>query len=322
MKRVHVFPMILLSLTLMGVAAVDEPPSVLEVTLPDAVVSTIGGVDVVEIPGGDLLLVEQGRPQVPYFSVSQDYPPGYRVQDVRLLERSEPEARPGLNLPVVILEDQPDLPVEMLPGWYPEEDFAWRVWENMDGSSTLRVDLFPFRYHPESKDALFYKAYRFEVEYIRSDVTIQRLQAEIDDGGVVILKGWIQNSGLPQDIVVDTVIKRYGSDAFVDGLPIRHLAEFSGEGSFSAAWQGGGEELEALYAEVSLTDLSGNVLARNVAPLLKPPAEGEAEAVQAPSAGAGTPEGGGVPPLLMLALVGGLIGIALIVAGVVLARRG
>ena len=321
MKNLHIFLWILSALALMGVAAVEEPPTVLEVTVPDIVVSSIGGVDIVEIPGGDLLLLEQGRPQVPYFSVSQDYQPGYRVQEIRLLERSEPEAHPGLNLPVVILEDQPELPVEMIPDWYPEEDFTWRVWENRDGSATLRIDLYPLRYHPESKDALFYRTYRFAVDYVRSDVAILRLKAEVDDDGIVTLEGWIQNDGPPQDLLVDTVIKRYGSGAFVDGLPIRHLADFSGEGSFSATWQAGAEALESLYAEVSLTDLSGNVLARNLAPLLKPPAEAESEAGQVPPAREQVPEGVKGSLILLLALLGGLVGIALILVGYLVTRK-
>ncbi len=322
MNRVYAFSTILLALTLMGVVVVDEPPSRLDVTVPDIVVSTMGNVDVVEIPGGDLLLIEQGRPQVPYFSVSQDYPPGYRVQDVKLLEKSEPEAHPGLNLSVVILEDQPELPVEMIPGWYPEEDFTWHIWENFNGSSTLRLDLYPFRYRPESREALFYKVYQFEVDYIRSDVTIQRLQAEIDEGGAATLEGWIQITGPPQDLLVEAVIKCYGSDAIVAGLPIRHLVDFSGEGSFSMVWHGSDDAPETLYAEVILTDLSGNVLARNVAPLLKPSADEEVT----PTASAKTPTLTKTGRLLLIVLivVGGLVAVALVFAGFVfiLTRRG
>ncbi|MFO8036539.1 MAG: hypothetical protein R6U57_07935 [Anaerolineales bacterium] len=316
MKRAHVYSIILFALMLVGATAVDEPPARLDVTVPDIVISQKGDADIVEIPGGDQLLIEQGRPQIPYYSVSQDYPPGYRVQNVRLLERSEPEKHPGLNLPVIILEDQPELPIEMLPGWYPEDDFTWQVWQNYDESATLQINLYPFRYKPESKDALFFKTYQFAIDYVQSEVKIQHLQAEVDDGGEVTVEGWIQNDGHPQDLFIDAVIKCYGSNALVDGLPIRHLSDFSGEGSFSMDWSGIADEPETLYVEVILTDLSGNVLAQHVAPLLNAPME-EEEAIQEITAEGPSPFITRNLVLALLALAGGAIVVALIFAGFV-----
>ena len=46
-----------------------EPPSVLKVVVPDYQADTIGGLDSVDIPGGHILVVD-GKPRVPYYSVS------------------------------------------------------------------------------------------------------------------------------------------------------------------------------------------------------------------------------------------------------------
>jgi len=107
-------------------------------------VTAIDNLDYVEIPGGEVLVEEEGRPRVPYYIKSIDYPEGHRVQEVILKERSGLVTATGLRLPVVILSQYPELPVEMKAGWYPEEEYGWRLWENPDGSTTLVIELYPF----------------------------------------------------------------------------------------------------------------------------------------------------------------------------------
>jgi len=256
----------------MGVYAYGaEPGSVLEVTVPDYEVDTIAGLDYVDIPGGNVLLVE-GKPRVPYYSVSVDYPKGHRVQDVTLKERAGMVTATGLKLPTVVVKplssSGSDLPPDGNEGWYPEEDYRWRVWENPDGSTTLVIVMYPFYYNPETTDVKFYKNYRFDIEYIISNVEITRLYTDKDiyeRGDEVTLDIQLNNSGATQDVVVSTVIKQYGLGETVAGLPLRSLKNLVGDASLTAEWDSGGTMPGSYYAEVILTDTAGNMLDKKVA---------------------------------------------------------
>ena len=46
----------------------------------------------------------------------------------------------------------------------------------------------------------------------------------------------------------------------MEGLPIRSLTHFAGEGSYTATWNTTDADTGDYYAEVSLTDTSGNIL--------------------------------------------------------------
>ena len=256
----------------MGVYAYGaEPGSVLEITVPDYEVDTIAGLDYVDIPGGDVLLVE-GKPRVPYYSVSVDYPKGHRVQEVTLAERAGLVTATGLKLPTVVTQPLSSSGSDPLPdgneGWYPEEDSRWRVWGNPDGSTTLVIVMYPFYYNPETTDVRFYKNYRFDIEYIVSNVEIRRLYTDKDiyePGDKVAVDIELNNSGETQDVVVSTVIKQYGSNEVVDGLPLRSLKNLVGDASLTAEWDSGGTAPGTYYAEVILTDTAGNMLDKKVA---------------------------------------------------------
>jgi len=253
---------LLLSL-LASISYAAEPPSPIEISIPDYTVTTVGDLDYVDIPGGEILLAEEGRPRVPCYTTSIDYPQGYQVQDVILEERSGLETEEGLRLPVVVLSPNFTSLPEMKKGWYPEKDYNWRVWENPNGSTTLIIKMYPFYYDPETTDVKFYKDYRFDIEYILSSVTITALSTDKDvyePGDEVMLDMCLNNSGETQDVVVSSVIKQYGTDEVIEGLPIRSLKDFVGEGSYSAVWSTGDAETGYYYAEAILTDTSGNIL--------------------------------------------------------------
>jgi hypothetical protein len=240
-----------------------EAPSALEINIPDYTVTTIGNLDYVEIPGGEILLTEEGRPRVPYYVESVDYPEGYRVQEVILKERSGLQTAIGLRLPTVMLSAPPESPLETKGGWYPEEDFSWRVWENPDGSTTLVITLYPFYYNPETTEVKFYRNYHFDIDYILSSIMITALYTDKDvyePGEEVAVDMWLKNSGQAQDVVVSTVIKQYGSDETINSLPLRTLKDLVGDASLTAEWDSGGTEPGNYYAEVTLTDSSGNLL--------------------------------------------------------------
>ena len=248
-----------------------EPPAPFELTVPDYEVTTVGGMDYVEIPGGEILLAEEGRSRVPYYTTSIDYAEGYRVQNVILEERAGLTTTTGLMLPVVRLSPDPEFPVEMRTGWYPEEDYSWRLWENADGSTTLVIAVYPFYYNPETTDAKFYKNYQFDIEYVVSNVEITSLYPDKDSyvpGDEVTLDIGLHNPGEMQDIIVSIIIKQYGSDVTVAGLPLRSVKELAGNASLTVEWDSSGTEDGYYYAEVTLSDTTGNMLDKETVGIL------------------------------------------------------
>jgi hypothetical protein len=241
------------------------PQSVVEVTVPDYKVSTVANLDYVDIPGGNILLVD-GKPRVPYYSSSVDYPKGYRVQDVTLAERAGLVTATGLKLPTVVMEPLSS-PSSESPaaneGWYPEEDYDWKVRDNPDGSTQLVIIMYPFYYNADTTEVKFYKDYRFNIEYVVSSVAITGLAPAEDNyqpGDKVSIDIRLNNSGEAQDIVVSTVITQYGSGEIVSGLPLRSIKNLAGDASLTVDWETNGVEAGYYCAEVTLTNTAGNVL--------------------------------------------------------------
>jgi len=263
MRKEWTLGIVFLMLFISSTAAGAESLSYVKVSIPDYTVTTIGNLDYVEIPEGEILITEEGRPMVPYYTKSIDYPKGYRVQEVVLKERAGLETATGLRLPVVILDPSPELPIEMKTGWYPKEKYYWRLWDNPDDNTSLVIELYPFYYNPETTDVKFYKNYRFDIEYIVSNVEITGLYLDKDiyvprDKVRVDIR--LNNPGEMQNVVVSVLIKQYGSDVTVAGLPLRSLKELSGDASLTAEWDSSGTEEGYYYAEVTLKDTAGNTL--------------------------------------------------------------
>lgn len=248
----------------------EEALDHIEVTVPDYTVESTGGVDYVELPGGDLLLVD-GKPEIPRYSVSVEYPEGYRVTDVVLRERGGMTSAEGLKLPTVAMEpassitNSPDSQFSQLEGegWYPEEDYNWKVLEDVDGKTTLVIVMYPFYYNSTTTEVKFYKTYSFDIEYIVSKVAITTLSLDKDvyqPGDKVKVDVWLNNSGEAQDVRASMMIKEYGTDEVIDGLPLRVLADLAGDASLSMEWDSSGTEPGYYYAEVGLADIEGNTL--------------------------------------------------------------
>jgi len=238
MRKEWTLGIVFLMLFISSTAAGAESLSYVKVSIPDYTVTTIGNLDYVEIPEGEILITEEGRPMVPYYTKSIDYPKGYRVQEVVLKERAGLETATGLR-------------------------YGWRLGENPDGNTTLVIELYPFYYNPETTDVKFYKNYRFDIEYIVSNVEITGLYLDKDiyvprDKVRVDIR--LNNPGEMQNVVVSVLIKQYGSDVTVAGLPLRSLKELSGDASLTAEWDSSGTEEGYYYAEVTLKDTAGNTL--------------------------------------------------------------
>ncbi|HDS44700.1 MAG TPA: hypothetical protein ENN68_01145, partial [Methanomicrobia archaeon] len=244
-----------------------DATATLEIVVPDYVVTTTDEFDHVEIPGGELLL-ENGLPQVPYFTVTTEYPRGYQVQNVTLEERTGLQTATGLNLPVTIavLATSGDLDVpapNQSEDWFPNEPYRWHVVENPDGTSTLFLALYPFTYNPLTANVRFYQNYRFEINYTESAVIVAVLRTDKDayaQGETVTVDVELNNTGEAEDVVVSAVVKRYGSDEVVDGLFLSTLTDFTGPASYSLQWNSGGFEPGDYVVAVILRDAENNVL--------------------------------------------------------------
>jgi len=248
----------------------EAPPSTVTVNVPEYNVEVIGGWDYADIPGGYVLLVV-GKPRVPFYSASIEYPSGYRIQGVTMRERSGLVTAMDLNLSTVtqVPASSPGVaPSSSENGdWYPERDFSWQVFLNLDGSSTLIIDTFPFYYNSGTKEVRFYRHYEFEIAYILSVVSITDLatdKAVYDPGEEVKVNVMLRNAGEAKDVVAGALIRLYGSDEVVGGLPLRTLHAITGDASFSMTWSSEGFSAGDYCVEVTLNDTSGNWLDRRV----------------------------------------------------------
>jgi hypothetical protein len=210
----------------------EEPQSSLEITIPEyEVTMRNGNVAYVSIPGGEVLLAEQGRPRVPYVVKTIDYPSGYRVQDIELVQKSGFKSATGLHLPVVAYGKPEQLPA-VVPDWYPGVDFTWESWENQDASTTVVLKIYPFHYHPATTDIEFYTNFLFDITYVKTDLSITHvaLNKEMyDPGDEVGAEIDIGCGDDGHDVVLSSVIRQHGTEKIVYTLPDEVLKGISGE---------------------------------------------------------------------------------------------
>lgn len=244
----------------------ETSSSVLEIHLPEYSVRSIEGWDYVDIPGGNILFVEN-KPRVPYYTCTWEYPEKYRIQNVVMIERDELETTTGLNLTTVQAE-QGSLPSDTEfsnggNGWYPEDDYTWETWVNTDGTSTLTITVYPFYYNPETTDVKYYRNYLFEVDYILTNTFITELTTDenvYEATDEVTVNVYLNNTGTPQDIVISLIVKKDGTCETIASLMLRTLKDLSGEASFQVNWDAQTSELGDYYIEASLSDADGNML--------------------------------------------------------------
>ena len=254
---------ILLIFVLSSTASGSEPLSSVKINIPDYKVNKVANLDYVEITEGEILLAEEGRPRVPYYTQSIDYPDGYRVQDVILKKKAGLRTATGLKLPVVILNPQLKSYPKMKEGWYPEEEYKWKAWDNPDGSATLVIIIYPFYYNPKTTDVKFYKNYTFDIKYIFSSVSIVSVAMDrnvYDPGDNIKADVNLNNNGKALDITLTATIKKEGTDELVYSLPTRSLEKLSGDASLSLRWKTKGFPTGNYIAEVEVKNRTGDIL--------------------------------------------------------------
>lgn len=242
-----------------------KSPSSVEITIPDYIITTMGEQDYVTIPDGELLIEEEGRPKVPYYSKSFVYPKDYRVQDVFLKGRSGLTTTIGLNLPILIQNMSFEPPLEIKGDWYPEPVYSWSIWDNPNGSTTLDITIYPFYYNPKTTQSKFYKNYNFDIEYIQSDTSIMGIYTDkkiYEPGDEITIDMRVKNNGESQDVAVKMMIKKYAADHIIEGFSIKNLENCQDICSYSVIWDSNDIELGTYYVDVTLTDSNGDLLDR------------------------------------------------------------
>ena len=115
----------------------------LDVVIPAyEITTTLEGETFVDIPGG-FTAMEAGKPLVPLYDDTVDYPKGTSVQDVVMTSRSGLSTTTGLSL-TNFMPAQSGCgcgcgsgAATTSPGWWPERDFDWSVQQSPAGTQTL-----------------------------------------------------------------------------------------------------------------------------------------------------------------------------------------
>lgn len=315
MRRAWIPVGILLFALLNAALAHAADTTTITVNIPDYRVTTVGDIDYVDLPGGETLVAEEGRPQVPYFVKSIDYPKGQRVQNVLLKERSGMKTATGLRLPVVRHQQYPEVPIAMKPGWYPEESYQWRVWDNSDGSTTLTIIIYPFHYDPDTTAVEFYQKYVFNIESVTTSVTISRIVMDKEvylPGDRINVELFAYNASQAQDVVISLAIRNTETAEAIEGLPLGLMKGLTGEASYNAVWESGNASAGDYSLEAKLMDTSGNLLdSKKIGIIIRNVKEVPPVSPQ-PSVPPAQEETGGIPVGYLIA------GVIMIVAAVIL----
>ncbi len=259
-------------------AAAAPPTTTLHVEVPAYVVTpTVDGFDQVEIPGGQLFQ-EGGLHEIPYWSVSLDYAPGYRVQNVNLSPRGGYAFTTGLDLPTAVMTYYTDAPLpdtgptgtEPLDlteddDWLPALDdiYRWQVTQNPDGSSELQIAIFPFHYQPATTNVEWYDSFTFTIDAVSTTVQIDAFELDAgvyDPGDLVAGDLWFSLSGDEQDLFFAATVRDLLSDEVVAGLPLDAFHDVVGPSVYGFEWDSTGVAPGEYLLWVDLFDSQGHLL--------------------------------------------------------------
>ncbi|MDF1512713.1 MAG: C25 family cysteine peptidase, partial [Anaerolineae bacterium] len=261
-----------------GASAVCQPdvlPSpTINITVPDYVVTTLDGIDYVEIPGGSLLM-EAGMPEVPSYISMVDYPAGTQIQDVALTARNGLTTAFGLNVPTHENWFAAPVNVPIVQAyrsaestWYPGTDFDWTVIDNPDGSTTLVLTVYPFAYNGATTESRFYTDYTFAVDYAETPAWITELSVDKDEvnyGETLNATLLISTTQPIGNASVGCVIEEGGTGEEVVELLMDTLTELDGLASYTLSWLADHVPQENYRVACELRDGGGILLDRQMA---------------------------------------------------------
>ncbi|MEO0068912.1 MAG: PKD domain-containing protein [candidate division WOR-3 bacterium] len=242
-----------------------EPPESISVTVPEYTIKEIGGLHYVEIAGGKLLM-HDGQPRLPFYPVTVNYPGGYYVQDVILIQKSGLKKETGIRLPEIqITVDtgetfQPPR-AAVTKGWYPEKDFDWRIWHSPKGGTDLVLSVYPLQFNSDPGELVFHSEYQFRVKYIKTGITVVGVSAdkvayEIGERVKFALK--LNNSAAPKEIVISPRVN--GSVAIE--IPERRARISGGDTTLIIEWDTKTAPVGDYTVQFLLTDDKGNTVGK------------------------------------------------------------
>jgi hypothetical protein len=259
----------LLLLLVAGVALGTEPPTTLTVKIPAYEIVKYGEFSHIDMPGGQLLVTEEGRPEIYYYMHTQDYPKGYRIQAVTLKSRSPEQKQTGVKLPPVLLDDVQKGNTPVTPGRYPEKDFDWNVTAGPSGGSMLAIAVYPFVYDPGTSELTITTSYDFDVRYVKTMVTATDLtldEAVYNPGQTVQAKLRLENSGSAQPVNVSAFVTQAYGGVEVGDIPEQKVARLAKSDSVTLEWQTGTGPSGDYVLTAVVKDPAGNDLARLESP--------------------------------------------------------
>ncbi|MHC4084450.1 MAG: C25 family cysteine peptidase [Planctomycetota bacterium] len=247
----------------------QAPPSSLQVFVPQYVVTTVGGEDHVEIPG-HAVLMETGKPMVPTYTVTVDFPAGYKVQDVTMTGKGGLSTDMGLDIPVYVEKEPGRIQAadQISPegqGWWPEREYAWSVISEPNEESMLVINIYPFYYNAATTQVKFYSSYNFDIDSTSSAVSINRLRTDklvYGLGEKVNVDLYIYNQlGQAMDVIAEALVKSASSD-IADGLGLQKLRGLDGLGSLAWQWDSASFAAGNYSVEVTMRQTNGVLLDR------------------------------------------------------------
>lgn len=243
----------------------SPPPSTLAVLIPDYQVTTLDGYDQVEIPDG-VVWIEDGDYQIPFIQKTLEIPEGFKIQDVHLTSVTSPTYATGFNMPITemqITQDGLVFNYKTEEGSLPPfagSDYDWSVSTNPDGSSTLVISIYPFKYSPQTTNVIYYQDYSFDLIFDETPVLITAVQTDKEIyplGSEVLVDLALKNIDTQIDVGVQAMVKNANSGIFVDGLLVEVLKELEGSASFSLTWDSSPFPAGEYEVEFSLRDSNG-----------------------------------------------------------------
>jgi PKD repeat protein len=250
------------------VICADSPPTVIELSLPDFTVNTLGGKDTVTIPEGVLFSIVD-KPYVPFIQKNYTYSANFSIQNITLTDRSQIKEGKGLNIPYFKFEiDQegkvPKVPEAEQKNWFPEKDFQWDIDEKADGSKLLILTIYPFYYNTKTTEYKYVQHYKFSVEFIPSLLHIKKFKADKDvfepEEPVTFTAGLYNQDSKPANFIGNLLITDLEKKE-VDTVPMIDLSELDGENThFSTVWKNEKKLAGTYYGRLEIRDFEGRLI--------------------------------------------------------------
>jgi hypothetical protein len=240
------------------------PVNELTVKIPTFQVKWHDAAASVRIPGGTVL-AELGHPEVPAWPITINLPEGHRIQDVRLTEKSAFASGTGLPLSMVQAEiDGVETEAgELSMDPWPDRDLDWTVQPMPDGSSQLRIHIYPFKSWPETTNYALFEECRLVIDSAASEAAIDRLVTDRKVyalGDAVVVNMYVVDpEGQGGDIIAEAQIHGWSSGAAA-GLRVKRLRNLKGYGSCRWTWDSSGFPAGDYEVRVNLRRDSGVLL--------------------------------------------------------------